>query len=94
MSTNAEGLAGYTHGLRYLSLENCNLSPRAMQAIFEAFNKNYGLSCSIKELYLGGNNFVDLGTAQLIKVRRNDLNFLSVLTILSSPLLLFSGWIP
>jgi Ran GTPase-activating protein (RanGAP) involved in mRNA processing and transport len=63
----ADALAVYPHALKVLNLERCSISPRGMQALFEAFGKNYGMSLSIQELYVGGNNFLDIGSAAFNK---------------------------
>eukprot|EP01122_Echinamoeba_exundans_P009739 TRINITY_DN3507_c0_g1_i2.p1 TRINITY_DN3507_c0_g1~~TRINITY_DN3507_c0_g1_i2.p1 ORF type:complete len:557 (+),score=71.37 TRINITY_DN3507_c0_g1_i2:989-2659(+) len=59
-----EALAVYPHGLRVLNLENCGISARALQGLFDgAFCKNYGMSLSIQELYVGGNTMGAEGSA-------------------------------
>lgn len=53
----AASLISQQHGVRILNFENCNLSAKSTTALFEALAKNYAMSLSIRELYVGGNKF-------------------------------------
>lgn len=55
--TVAASLISQQHGIRILNFENCNLSAKSMTAFFEALAKNYAMSLSIRDLYVGGNKF-------------------------------------
>jgi Ran GTPase-activating protein (RanGAP) involved in mRNA processing and transport len=59
------GFAFLTHGITVLNLSKCNLSPKGTQALFHAFEANFGVSLSIRELNLSYNRFEELGTAAL-----------------------------
>ena len=56
----AASLISQQHGVRILNFENCNLSAKSTTALFEALAKNYAMSLSIRELYVGGNKFDEL----------------------------------
>ncbi|KAF2076823.1 hypothetical protein CYY_001851 [Polysphondylium violaceum] len=58
-----EGLANFNHSLTSLNLSKCNIPPRGIKLLFEAFEKNFAMSLTLEELNLSENRFQDSGTS-------------------------------
>eukprot|EP01105_Mastigella_eilhardi_P014991 TRINITY_DN3406_c0_g1_i1.p1 TRINITY_DN3406_c0_g1~~TRINITY_DN3406_c0_g1_i1.p1 ORF type:complete len:832 (-),score=196.42 TRINITY_DN3406_c0_g1_i1:597-3068(-) len=58
-------LLNMSHALVSLDLSYCGLGPKHMMLLFNAFERNWGVSLSIRHLNLSGNKFEDAGTTAL-----------------------------
>nr|AFD02108.1 RNI-like leucine-rich repeat-protein A [Raperostelium minutum] len=62
MQTLCDSFAKLPHALVSLNLSKCDLQPRNIQVLFEAFERNFGMSLSLRYLNLSHNKFADQGS--------------------------------
>lgn len=58
------------HSMQSINLNECELSGRALGAIFDAFSLNLFFSLAIQALYLGGNSLNEAATSAILKWSR------------------------
>ncbi|EGG21105.1 leucine-rich repeat-containing protein [Cavenderia fasciculata] len=92
-----DGLSHFKHSLVELNLSKCNIPPKGIYLLFQAFERNFSLSLTLERLKLSNNRFQDTGSsafaAWLSKSRgHNQLRELSLsqcqlnFNIISAPL--------
>eukprot|EP01132_Coremiostelium_polycephalum_P004282 gene4282-5356_t len=57
-----EGLASFNHSLVTLDLSKCNIPPKGVTLLFEAFERNFAMSLTLENLILSDNRFQDSGS--------------------------------
>ncbi|EFA80429.1 leucine-rich repeat-containing protein [Heterostelium album PN500] len=62
----ADGLAAFNHSLLHLDISKCDISPRGMALIFQAFERNFAMSLTLETLVFSGNRFQDTGTSAFV----------------------------
>jgi Ran GTPase-activating protein (RanGAP) involved in mRNA processing and transport len=65
MGAIGEALQIWPHSLKSINLSNCHLTDKGVTALAYALDKSYGMSLSLEELVLSGNNLGQAGTAVL-----------------------------
>lgn len=60
-----DGFAKLTHGLTRLDLSKCDLPPKGIEMLFNAFERNFGMSLTLEHLDLSYNRFSDTGSIAL-----------------------------
>eukprot|EP01132_Coremiostelium_polycephalum_P004896 gene4896-6105_t len=65
MVTLCDCFSKYSHGLVSLNLSTCDLQPKTVSILFESFERNFGMSLTLKYLNLSNNKFADIGSQSL-----------------------------
>ena len=65
MLSLGEAIQIWPHSLKSLNLSSCHLTDKGITALAYALDKSYGMSLSLEELVLSGNNLGQAGTAVL-----------------------------